>query len=105
MKRLIIAAAEARPYAEVQVGMEWSDDEFIKRCTKIKDNKAWIESCWTSIDSDKEHRDVTIYDIQKGDTCDVLVDPKYADEWYGKLYVNTAINLELFYPDHWEHVL
>ena len=94
-----------KPYAEVQVGMKWSQDEFLDQCTKIRGNKAWIESRWNSLDSDEEHREVTIYDIVKGDNCDILVDPKYPNEWYGKIYVNSAINLEQFYPDYWDGVL
>lgn len=94
-----------KPYAEVQVGMKWSQDEFLNQCTKIRGNKAWIESRWNSLDSDEEHREVTIYDIVKGDNCDILVDPKYPNEWYGKIYVNSAINLEQFYPDYWNSVL
>ena len=96
---------QERLYAEVQVGMKWVDDEFYKQCNKISGNKAWIETRWNSIDSDEEHRETSVWNITEGENCDVLVDPEYADEWYGKLYVNAAINLEQFYPNYWNDVL
>ena len=89
-----------KPYAEVQVGMKWVDDEFTKECIKIKGNKCWIKEIWLSLDSDKEHNKTSVWEITKGDNCDILVDPEYEGEWYGKLYVNSAINLEEFYPDY-----
>lgn len=96
---------EDERYAKVQVGMEWSDDEFIQKCVKIVGNKCWIKSNWNSLDSDKLHSETTVYNITKGDSCDILVDPKYAGEWYGQIYVNAAINLDKFYPDYWDIVL
>lgn len=101
----LINEVQERPYVEVQVGMQWADDEFFKQCNKIRGNKAWVETRWNSVDSDEEHREVTIYDIVKGENCDILVDPKYPNEWYGKIYVNSAINLDQFYPDYWNGVL
>jgi len=101
----LINEVQERPYVEVQVGMQWADDEFFKQCNKIRGNKAWVETRWNSVDSDEEHREVTIYDIVKGENCDILVDPKYPNEWYGKIYVNSAINLDQFYPDYWNDIL
>jgi hypothetical protein len=103
--KLYIKESSEKPYAKVQVGMKWSQDEFLNQCIKIRGNKAWIESHWNSLDSDDEHREVTVYNIVKGDNCDILVDPKYPNEWYGKIYVNSAINLEQFYPDYWDSIL
>ena len=104
MKLRIKESAE-RPYAKVQVGMQWVDDEFTKECVKISGNKCWIKDSWLSMDSDGEHRETTVYNIVKGDNCDVLVNPKYPNEWYGKIYVNSAINLDGFYPDYWDDIL
>ena len=101
----LINEVQEKPYAEVRVGMKWTDDEFFKQCNKIRGSKAWIETRWNSVDSDEEHREVTIYDVVKGENCDILVDPKYPNEWYGKIYVNSAINLDQFYPDYWNSVL
>lgn len=98
--KLYIKEDVIRPYVEVQVGMKWVDDEFYKQCNKIRGNKAWIETRWNSIDSDEEHREQSIYDIIRGENCDILIDPKYKDEWYGKIYANSAINLDQFYPDY-----
>lgn len=103
--KLHLKEVQEKPYVEVQVGMEWTDDEFFKQCNKIRGSKAWVETRWNSVDSDEEHREVTIYDIVKGENCDILVDPKYPNEWYGKIYVNSAINLDQFYPDYWNSVL
>lgn len=101
----LINEVQERPYVEVQVGMEWTDDEFFRQCNKIRGSKAWIETRWNSVDSDEGHREVTIYDIVKGENCDILVDPNYPNEWYGKIYVNSAINLDQFYPDYWNGIL
>lgn len=103
--KLHLNEVQERPYAEVQVGMKWVDDEFYKQCNRISGNKAWIETRWNSIDSDKEHRETSVWVITEGENCDILIDPEYADEWYGKLYVNAAINLEQFYPNYWNDVL
>lgn len=91
-------------YADVQVGMKWVDDEFTKECIKISGNKCWIEERWSSMDSDEEHCETSVWNITKGENCDVLIDPKYEGEWYGKIYVNSAINLEQFYPDYWDEI-
>lgn len=98
--KLYIKEDVIRPYVEVQVGMKWVDDEFYKQCNKIRGNKAWIETRWNSIDSDESIGKQSIYDIIRGDNCDILIDPEYKDEWYGKIYANSAINLDQFYPDY-----
>lgn len=100
MKLYIKCSSATRPYVEVQVGMQWVDDEFTKECVKISGNKAWIKETWPSLDSNKLHRETSVWEITKGQNCDILIDPEYQGEWYGKLYTNSAINLREFYPEY-----
>lgn len=99
MAKIYIKCSEA-PEIEPQVGMQWSIEGHVLEITKVSGNKCEVTETWVAWDyhPPRDMKETSTYTV-KEDTSVYLQSDDYPEY---RLYLNSADNFDLFYPDYYK---